>query len=63
MRLHGITPAAAGRFPANIPSDLRLALSRLAGPMQFEFTEDEKKDLAMQFERVLREFSGASAAC
>ena len=37
--------------------DLRLALTRLAGPMHFEFTEDEKKDLAMQFDRVLRELA------
>ncbi|MFZ4766823.1 MAG: TIR domain-containing protein, partial [Roseimicrobium sp.] len=37
--------------------DLRLALTRLAGPMHFEFTEEEKKDLAMQFDRVLRELA------
>jgi len=33
--------------------DLRLALTRLAGPIRFEFTEEEKKDLTRQFDRVL----------
>ena len=48
-------PGGRWQIPCEYTGDLRLALSRLAGPMQFEFTEDEKKDLALQFERVLRE--------
>ncbi len=48
-------PGGRWQIPCEHTGDLRLALSRLAGPMQFEFTEDEKKDLALQFERVLRE--------
>ena len=48
-------PGGRWQIPCEYTSDLRLALGRLAGPMQFEFTEDEKKDLALQFERVLRE--------
>ena len=48
-------PGGRWRIPCEFTGDLRLALTRLAGPMQFEFTEDEKKDLALQFERVLRE--------
>ena len=35
--------------------DLRLALSELATPMGFEFTEDEKKNADLQFERTRRE--------
>jgi len=35
--------------------DLRLALLQLASPMGFQFTDDESKDLALAFERVLRE--------
>ncbi|MFI5461532.1 MAG: NB-ARC domain-containing protein [Isosphaerales bacterium] len=38
-------------------ADLRLALSQLASPMGFEFTDDESKDLALAFERVLRELN------
>ncbi len=48
-------PGGRWQIPCEYTADLRLALTRLAGPMHFEFTEDEKKDLAMQFERVLRE--------
>lgn len=48
-------PGGRWQIPCEYTADLRLALSRLAGPMHFEFTEDEKKDLALQFERVLRE--------
>ena len=48
-------PGGRWQIPCEHTGDLRLALSRLAGPMQFEFTEDEKKDLTLQFERVLRE--------
>ena len=37
--------------------DLRAAVASLAGArdLEFEFTEDEKKDVDLQFERVLRE--------
>jgi tetratricopeptide (TPR) repeat protein len=35
--------------------DLRLALLQLAGPLKFEFTDDENKSLVLAFERVLRE--------
>jgi len=37
--------------------DLRVAVASLAGAreLEFEFTEEEKKDLDLQFERVLRE--------
>jgi tetratricopeptide (TPR) repeat protein len=48
-------PGGRWQIPCEYTADLRLALTRLAGPMRFEFTEEEKKDLAMQFERVLRE--------
>jgi tetratricopeptide (TPR) repeat protein len=48
-------PGGRWQIPCEYTADLRLALTRLAGPMKFEFTEDEKKDLALQFERVLRE--------
>ena len=48
-------PGGRWQIPCEYTADLRLALTRLAGPMHFEFTEEEKKDLAMQFERVLRE--------
>jgi tetratricopeptide (TPR) repeat protein len=48
-------PGGRWQVPCEFTADLRLALIRLAGPMRFEFTEDEKKDLALQFERVLRE--------
>jgi tetratricopeptide (TPR) repeat protein len=37
--------------------DLRLALLQLAGPLKFEFTDDENKSLALAFERVLRELN------
>jgi tetratricopeptide (TPR) repeat protein len=36
-------------------ADLRVALLQLAGPMGFEFSEEENKSLALAFERVLRE--------
>jgi len=48
-------PGGRWQIPCEYTADLRLALTRLAGPMHFEFTEEEKKDLALQFERVLRE--------
>jgi hypothetical protein len=48
-------PGGRWQIPCDFTSDLRLALTSLAGPMHFEFTEEEKKDLALQFERVLRE--------
>ncbi len=48
-------PGGRWQVPCEFTADLRLALTRLAGPMRFEFTEEEKKDLALQFERVLRE--------
>ncbi|MGO9776029.1 MAG: tetratricopeptide repeat protein [Terracidiphilus sp.] len=48
-------PGGRWQIPCEYTADLRLALTRLAGPMHFEFTEEEKKDLATQFERVLRE--------
>jgi hypothetical protein len=35
--------------------DLRLALSELATPIGFEFTDDEKKNADLQFERTRRE--------
>jgi tetratricopeptide (TPR) repeat protein len=35
--------------------DLRLALAELATPMGFEFTDDEKKNADLQFERTRRE--------
>jgi len=35
--------------------DLRLALSELATPIGFEFTDDEKKSLDLQFDRTRRE--------
>jgi len=35
--------------------DLRLALSELATPIGFEFTDDEKKNLDLQFDRARRE--------
>jgi predicted component of type VI protein secretion system len=35
--------------------DLRLALSKLATPIGFEFTDDEKKNLDLQFDRTRRE--------
>jgi tetratricopeptide (TPR) repeat protein len=38
-------------------ADLRLALLQLDGPLAFEFTDDERKDLARGFERVLRELN------
>jgi Tfp pilus assembly protein PilF len=38
-------------------SDLRIALLQLAGPLKFEFTDDENKSLALAFERVLRELN------
>lgn len=37
--------------------DLRVALLQLAGPMNFEFIEDENKSLTLAFERVLRELN------
>jgi tetratricopeptide (TPR) repeat protein len=37
--------------------DLRAALLQLAGPLEFEFTDDENKSLALGFERVLRELN------
>jgi tetratricopeptide (TPR) repeat protein len=37
--------------------DLRLALLQLAGPLNFEFTDDENKSLKLAFERVLRELN------
>jgi tetratricopeptide (TPR) repeat protein len=48
-------PGGRWQIPCEYTADLRLALTRLAVPMHFEFTEEEKKDLALQFERVLRE--------
>jgi len=48
-------PGGRWQVPCEFTGDLRLALTALAGPMHFEFTEDEKKSLALQFERVLRE--------
>jgi hypothetical protein len=48
-------PGGRWQIPCDYTADLHLALTRLAGPMHFEFTEEEKKDLALQFERVLRE--------
>jgi len=36
-------------------ADLRVALLQLAGPMGFEFTDEENESLALGFERVLRE--------
>jgi hypothetical protein len=38
-------------------SDLRVALLQLAGPLKFEFTDDENKSLALAFERLLRELN------
>jgi hypothetical protein len=35
--------------------DLRLALAELATPIGFEFTDDEKKNADLQFERTRRE--------
>ena len=35
--------------------DLRVALLQLAGPMKFEFSDEENKSLLLAFERVLRE--------
>jgi tetratricopeptide (TPR) repeat protein len=37
--------------------DLRVALIQLAGPLKFEFTDEENKSLALGFERVLRELN------
>ena len=34
--------------------DLRLALAKLATPIGFEFTDDEKKNADLQFERTRR---------
>lgn len=48
-------PGGRWQVPCEHTSDLRVALSRLAGPMHFEFTEAERKDVGLQFERVLRE--------
>ena len=48
-------PGGRWQVPCEFIADLRLALTVLAGPMHFEFTEDEKKSLALQFERVLGE--------
>jgi hypothetical protein len=48
-------PGGRWQILCEYTGDLRLALTRLAGPMHFEFTENEKKDLALQFERVQRE--------
>lgn len=50
-------PGGRWQVPCDHISDLRLALSRLAGPMGFEFTENEQKSLPLQFERVLREIN------
>jgi predicted ATPase len=36
-------------------SDFRVALLQLAGPLGIALTEDERKDLALAFERVVRE--------
>ena len=48
-------PGGRWQVPCEFTADLRLALTALAGPMHFEFTENEKKDVALQFERVLHE--------
>jgi tetratricopeptide (TPR) repeat protein len=37
--------------------DLRVALLQLAGPLKFEFTDEENRSLALGFERVLREMN------
>jgi len=37
--------------------DLRLALLQLARPLEFEFTDEENKNLTLAFERVLRELN------
>jgi tetratricopeptide (TPR) repeat protein len=44
-------------------NDLRLALSELATPIGFEFTDDEKKNLDLQFERTRRELKKLADAC
>jgi tetratricopeptide (TPR) repeat protein len=48
-------PGGRYQIPCENTADLRLALTWLTGQMHFEFTEEEKKDLSLQFERVLYE--------
>jgi tetratricopeptide (TPR) repeat protein len=43
--------------------DLRLALAELATPIGFEFTDDEKKNADLQFERTRRELKKLADAC
>ncbi len=50
-------PGGRWHVAAEHMTDLRLALIRLSGPMQFAYTEEEAKDPALAFERVRRELS------
>lgn len=52
-------PGGRWRIPCEHVGDLRVALLHLANAnaLNFEFTEDEKKNLALAFERVLRELN------
>jgi hypothetical protein len=57
--LHGFNGVAPIYF-VEVPGwtdkdDLRLALAELATPIGFEFTDDEKKNADLQFERTRRE--------
>jgi tetratricopeptide (TPR) repeat protein len=50
-------PAGCWRVPCSGREDLRLALTTLAGArdLEFEFTEEEQRDIDLGFERVLAE--------
>ncbi len=52
-------PGGRWQIPCEHLSDLRVALMHLANAnaLRFEFTEDEKKNIALAFERVLRELN------
>ncbi len=48
-------PGGRWQLRCEYVADLRVALLQLAGPMGFEFTDEENKRLPLSFERVLRE--------
>jgi tetratricopeptide (TPR) repeat protein len=48
-------PGGRWQLRCEFVADLRVVLLQLAGPMGFEFTDEENKSLALGFERVLRE--------
>jgi len=52
-------PGGRWQIPCEHVSDLRVALLHLANAnaLHFEFTEEEKKNIALAFERVLRELN------